>query len=118
MGNSSTGSYSPQQLPGSPYQIGLSLEGREVPTRFGLAQNWPNPFNLTTTIQYELPVGAWVSLRVYDVLGRETLSLIDGFVIAGYHQVELDAGRLASGVYFYRLTAGTFAAGKKMVVTK
>jgi hypothetical protein len=78
--------------------------------------NYPNPFNPTTTIRYDLPVDARVSLKIYDILGREIMTLVDGFVAAGYHHVELDASKLASGVYFYRLTAGSFTAVRKMLL--
>jgi hypothetical protein len=90
----------------------------EVPTEFTLHQNHPNPFNPTTTIKYELPLDARVTLNVYDVLGKEVLTLVDGFVPAGYHQVQLDGSRLSSGVYFYRINAGTFTDVKKLLLLK
>ena len=88
------------------------------PVTYVLHQNYPNPFNPSTTIKYDLPTDARVDLTVYDVLGREILTLVDGFQEAGYHQVTLDARNLASGIYFYRLTAGSFTDVKKLIVMK
>jgi hypothetical protein len=85
---------------------------------YELFQNYPNPFNPTTTINYDLPVDARVTLKVYDVLGREVATLVDGFVEAGYRQAHVNAASLASGVYFYRLNAGPYTDTKKLVVLK
>ena len=89
-----------------------------VPSEFVLHQNYPNPFNPSTTIQYDLPADANVSLKVYDMLGREVLSLLDGFETAGYHQTTVDGTKLASGVYFYRIRAGSFTDVKKLLLLK
>jgi hypothetical protein len=75
------------------------------PTSFQLRQNFPNPFNPSTTFRYELPVDSRVSLKVYDLLGRELLSLVDGQEMTGYHEVRLDGTRLSSGIYFCRMVA-------------
>jgi len=85
---------------------------------FTLDQNYPNPFNPSTTISYGLPEGVNVSLKVYDVVGEEVLTLVDEHVQAGYHQVTFDATSLASGIYFYKLTAGPFSAVKKFHLVK
>jgi len=77
----------------------------ETPAEFALFQNHPNPFNPTTTISYALPVDAHVTLEVYDVVGKLVGRLVEGNVAAGYHDAMFDASRLASGAYFYRLTA-------------
>jgi hypothetical protein len=90
----------------------------EIPTRYYLHQNYPNPFNPETAIEFELPENATVSLKVYDILGKEVAEVIDGFEEAGYHQVSLNAATLASGMYFYRITAGSFTDVKKLVVIK
>jgi hypothetical protein len=89
-----------------------------VPREFSLAQNYPNPFNPTTIIKYDLPTESQVTLKVYDILGREVRTVIDEFEEAGYHQVTLDASNLATGVYFYRLTAGVFTDAKRLLVVK
>lgn len=89
-----------------------------VPKVFSLSQNYPNPFNPSTVISYELPVRNHVTLKVYDVLGREVATLVNLEQNAGSHSVAFNAGRLPSGVYFYRLSAGRFTAEKKMMVLK
>jgi PKD repeat protein len=89
-----------------------------VPEAFELLQNYPNPFNPTTVIRYALPVETSVSLRLYDVLGQEVVSLVDEYEETGYHQVTFDGSRLASGQYFYRLKAGSFAATKRLLLLK
>jgi hypothetical protein len=88
------------------------------PTRFELDQNYPNPFNPTTRFDYALPEDAHVTLKIYDVLGQELATVVDDFQDAGRKSVEYNAGNLPSGVYFYRLEAGTFTDIKKMLVMK
>ncbi|MCL5738616.1 MAG: T9SS type A sorting domain-containing protein, partial [Bacteroidetes bacterium] len=85
---------------------------------FNLAQNYPNPFNPTTVIDYRLPANALVVLKVYDVLGRDVETLVDEHQSVGVHSVIFNAGNLPSGVYFYRLQAGTFIQTKKLTVLK
>ncbi len=89
-----------------------------VPLEFKLGQNYPNPFNPTTVIEYAIPRGEFVSLIVYNPLGEEVANLVNGISPAGVHSVTFDAERLPSGVYFYRLVAGTFTETKKLVVIK
>ena len=81
-------------------------------------QNYPNPFNPSTTIKFELPQSAIVRLSVYDMLGREVSVLVNERRNAGVHEVKFDGSNLASGVYFYRLTAGDFVQSKKLVLVK
>ncbi len=88
------------------------------PLAFKLSQNYPNPFNPTTRIDYTLPLDAHVSLKVYDILGREVLMLVDEFQSAGNKSVGLNAASLPSGVYFYRLQAGNLTAVNKMMLLK
>jgi hypothetical protein len=89
-----------------------------VPADFALDQNYPNPFNPATTITYRLRSSGQVTLKVYDVLGRVVATLVNASQPAGSYTQTFDAGRLSSGVYFYRLQAGSFVNTKKMVVAK
>ncbi len=93
-------------------------EGRSGPYVFGLDQNYPNPFNPTTVVSYQLSVASNVKLVVYDILGREVSVLVNERKNAGSYEVTFDAGGLASGVYFYRLTAGSFTQTRKMAVMR
>ncbi|MEP0862714.1 MAG: T9SS type A sorting domain-containing protein [Ignavibacterium sp.] len=85
---------------------------------FTLYQNYPNPFNPVTKISWQTPVSSWQTLKVYDVLGNEVATLVDEYREAGRYKVEFDASSLASGVYIYKLTAGSFVSSKKMMVIK
>jgi hypothetical protein len=94
-----------------------------IPVTFALEQNYPNPFNPSTTINFALPKDAGVSLKVYDVLGREVRTLVNDKVNAGYHEVVWDGrnafgAQVASGMYIYRITAGDFTSSKKMMMLK
>jgi hypothetical protein len=95
-----------------------SDEKKTPPASFHLAQNFPNPFNPTTTIRYELPVTANVRLTVYNLRGELVRTLVEAEMPAGYHKATFDASGLASGIYFYRLNAGAFTATRKMALTK
>ena len=88
------------------------------PKEFKLEQNFPNPFNPTTTIQYQLPQDAKVTLKVYDILGSEVATLINAEQEAGYYEVNWNASNLASGVYIYRLQTGSFVSEKKMMLLR
>ena len=89
-----------------------------IPTKFALHPAFPNPFNSSTTISFDLPEAGKVSLIVYDIQGREVAKLVDGMKPAGSHQIVLDAKDLTSGVYFARLTAGEFRQVRKMLLVK
>jgi hypothetical protein len=90
----------------------------KVPRVFALSQNYPNPFNPTTVINYQLPVNSFVTLKIYDVLGREVATLINEKQNAGYYRATFNASSLSSGIYFYRLHAGSFTQTKKLVLIK
>jgi hypothetical protein len=87
-------------------------------TKFSLNQNYPNPFNPSTTIKFELPRSSDVKLSVFDMLGREISVLVNERREAGVHEVKFDASGLSSGVYFYRLTAGTFVQARKLLLLR
>jgi hypothetical protein len=89
-----------------------------VPQSFELGQNYPNPFNPTTSISFSLPEPGNVSLKVYNVLGQEVETLVSGYRDAGIHTVDFDASRMASGVYFYRITTDNFSESRKMMLLK
>jgi len=88
------------------------------PLTYTLGQNYPNPFNPSTSITYQLKSAGQVRLSVYDILGREVAVLVDGMQTQGAHEARFDGNGLASGVYIYRLQAGTFIEQKKMVLAK
>jgi hypothetical protein len=90
----------------------------KIPTQFSLEQNYPNPFNPLTSIQYSVPVGTHVELKVYDALGKELSTLADGFRQPGTYREYFDASRYASGIYYYKIIAGSFTETRKMVVLK
>ena len=90
----------------------------EVPEAYALEQNYPNPFNPVTTINYALPVAAHVTLSVYNTLGQEMAALVNEVQEAGYRSVRFDAAGIPSGVYVYRITAGTFSDVKRMLLIK
>ncbi|MEM1127003.1 MAG: LamG-like jellyroll fold domain-containing protein [Bacteroidota bacterium] len=96
----------------------LEDEPTELPRAFALSQNYPNPFNPATTIAYALPEAAQVELVVYDVLGRQVMTLVRAEQQAGQYEVVFDASHLASGLYLYRIQAGTHKAVKKMMLVK
>jgi hypothetical protein len=90
------------------------------PKKFMLEQNYPNPFNPTTTIKYDIPKASYVTLKVYDILGNVVKTLVDKEQVAGNYQIQFAVGnrQLASGVYLYRLQAGSFVQTKKMILLK
>lgn len=90
---------------------------KRMPTSYALSQNYPNPFNPTTRFEYALPTASHVSLKIYNVLGQEIATVVDGYQ-SGYQTVYFDASKLSSGLYFYRLSAGKFTDTKKMMVIK
>jgi hypothetical protein len=94
------------------------IQTAEVPNQFYLNQNYPNPFNPVTTIKYGIPKSANVTLKIYDMLGREVTTLVNEKKDPGTYNVEFDATNFASGLYLYKITAGDFSAVKKMMLIK
>jgi hypothetical protein len=95
-----------------------SVEDEINLSKFELHQNYPNPFNPSTKIKYHIPVGGFVTLKVYDVLGNEMTTLVQEEKSAGTHEVQFDANNLSSGVYFYKLQSGSFTQTNKMVLMR
>ncbi|HMK39011.1 MAG TPA: T9SS type A sorting domain-containing protein, partial [Bacteroidota bacterium] len=106
-------------MAGSPV-TSIAAGGRPgLPTGFSLDQNYPNPFNPSTVIGFRIPGSSEVSLTVYDILGERVATLVEGPKLPGAYQVNFDASRFSSGVYFYRLTAdGTLLASRKMLLLR
>jgi hypothetical protein len=102
---------------GSP-ATAVAEHGGIAPDRFELGQNFPNPFNPATTIEFRIPASAVVTLKVYDILGREISALVNERKAPGRYTASFDATELATGVYLYRLTAGSYVETRKMLVVK
>lgn len=98
--------------------VGIGNNNNSVPGVYSLSQNYPNPFNPTTTISYGLPKAGIVKLVVYDILGREVKTLVDGFKEANTYNISFDASNLSSGIYFYSIKSGDFTQTKKMLLVK
>ena len=98
--------------------VSVDKNDESIPGEYALEQNYPNPFNPTTVIQYTLPEASVVTLKVFDVLGREVSILVHGRQSAGNYNIPFDARALPTGVYFYRLTAGGFSDTKKLMLVK
>ena len=90
----------------------------DIPGEFSIRQNYPNPFNPTTLIEFSVPQATYTTLTVYDVLGREIQTLVNGVIKAGNHTAFFDAGDIPSGVYLYTIQSGTFSETKKMMLLK
>jgi hypothetical protein len=89
-----------------------------IPSDFTLEQNYPNPFNPSTNIRFSLPEANQVTLKVFDMLGQEVVTLVNEFINAGSYEVTFDASNLPTGIYTYSLTAGDFQSVKKMMLIK
>lgn len=98
--------------------VSIDQRDNQIPTEFALAQNYPNPFNPTTTIDYSMPESGLVNLTIYDINGRVVSELVNEKQTAGNYRVTVDGSRIASGVYFYRLTNGNLSMTKKMTLVK
>ena len=99
--------------------VGVEDEtGVAIPKAFAIEQNYPNPFNPTTTLSFGVPRAGLVTVKVFDLLGREVATLVNENRPAGYHTEVLDGSRLSSGVYFYRLQANGYSATKKLMLVR
>ncbi len=94
------------------------FSNKKKPEYYQLSQNYPNPFNPTTIIRYSIPEGNFVTIKLYDVLGNELKTLVKGYKPAGQYEIRIDGSELPSGVYFYRLEAGSFSETKKMILLR
>lgn len=98
--------------------VGLSNDAVTVVESYSLSNNYPNPFNPSTKIQYSIPTSEFVSIKVYDAIGSEVATLVNMQQSAGVHNVDFNASQLASGIYFYKIVAGNFIDVKKMMLIK
>lgn len=104
--------------------VSVKDDAKELPQKFELMQNYPNPFNPTTKIGYAIPLlreeerGVYVTLKLYNILGKNIATLIDGIKYPGMYEVDFDASKLSSGVYYYQLIAGDFVQTKKMLILR
>jgi hypothetical protein len=103
---------------GSAVLLGVTEKSSTIPQAFSISQNYPNPFNPTTNFEFSLPKASMVSIKVYDILGREVITLLNEVKSAGVYQVTWNASTLPSGVYFYRVQAGNSMAVKKAMLLK
>jgi len=98
--------------------LAVNTTRKTIPYEFSLSQNYPNPFNPTTTIDYQISKNSMVTLKVYDILGREVVTLVNKQLTPGKYSVKFDGSNLSSGIYFYRLDAGSFVKTKKLILLK
>ena len=98
--------------------VGTENTAIGIPTEFVLQQNYPNPFNPSTKISYSIPKSSFVTLKIYDVLGKEVMTLVNETKQVGNYEVEFNGSNLSSGAYFYRLESGDFKDIKRMVLIK
>ena len=117
-GNLSTVSATRNFYTSSPTNIEDETIANVLPTEYSLYQNYPNPFNPTTKISWQLPVGSHQTLIIFDMLGNEVATLVDEYREAGNYEIDFNASGLASGMYLYRLQAGSFVVTKKMILIK
>jgi len=89
-----------------------------LPKVYELNQNYPNPFNPITNIKFAIPENDFVTIKVYDILGKEIATLVNEKLTAGYYQFSFDASGMSSGVYFYRMTTSKFTQVKRMMLIK
>ncbi|MFA7360924.1 MAG: T9SS type A sorting domain-containing protein [Candidatus Kapaibacterium sp.] len=105
-------------MPGANWITGITQNGNTVPTDYALSQNYPNPFNPTTKINFALPKSGLVTMKVYDILGKEVATLVNEVKNAGSYSVDFNASNLTSGMYFYKVSVNGFSDVKKMLMIK
>ena len=98
--------------------LGFTNLNNGIPVKFSLSQNYPNPFNPATSFEFSVPQKSFVNLEIFDVLGRKIETLINGELKPGTYKTEWNASKYPSGVYFYRLAAGSISETKKMILLK
>ena len=98
--------------------IVTGIQNEEMPTKYSISQNNPNPFNLTTKIKFALPKTVLTKIILYDLLGKEVMTVINEKMQAGFHEINIEAGGLPSGVYLYRIQSGDFIQSRKMILMK
>jgi hypothetical protein len=102
-------------------EVNFTLAGvneKQIPTEYGLSQNYPNPFNPCTNIRFQISEFRFVSLKIYDVLGNEIAVLVNEEKEPGYYSVNFNASNFSSGMYIYKITAGSFTSAKKLMLLK
>ena len=92
--------------------------GVSLPKEFELQQNYPNPFNPSTSIEYSVPSSEYVSLKIYDIIGNEVATLVNEQKSAGNYEVKFNASSLTTGMYIYKINAGSFTKVRKMMLVK
>ncbi|MFZ0453183.1 MAG: T9SS type A sorting domain-containing protein [Ignavibacteriaceae bacterium] len=100
------------------FLVDVKSEAGKIPTEYSISQNFPNPFNPATKIKFGLPKAGLTRITVYDLLGRDIMTLINNELKAGYHEVNFDAHNLPSGIYLYKIQSGEFTQTKKMILMK
>lgn len=98
--------------------LGTSIETDDVPMVYSISQNYPNPFNPTTYIRYGLPEASDVQVAIYNIIGQRVAILVSEQKAAGWHSITFDASKLSSGIYFYRINAGSYSETKKLTLIK
>ena len=103
---------------GNPVATAVHTTTQQLPKKFELQQNYPNPFNPTTEISYTIGKAGNVSLKIYNLLGQEVATLVNGYQAANTYTINFNASHLSSGVYLYELRAGNNVVTKKMTLMK
>jgi len=110
--------YADEEILGKSGKKQVKYQGSLAVTDYAIEQNYPNPFNPSTTIKYQLPQNGLVTLKIYDILGKEVATLVNSEQQAGRYEVNFNATNLASGVYLYRIKVNDYMAVKKMLLIK